>query len=202
MSNTAIHLCPAPVGLLPLLAVAARLPALEDTAVGTIVGVSVLAFRHGARIDTHAASLLTRSHQGGVIEPELRHNLDKGTFMKDGLLALDGVLTTGYALLHDAVTLDTKQMPEWQQTTKNTADMRSVWVLQDAVLVLEKTRPQDEGLDWNAHSAKRSVVFYDAGKHPSGPPASVYAARALAQHHIAQSHSRTRKAMVEFADLL
>jgi hypothetical protein len=202
MSNAAIHLRPAPVGLLPLLAVAARLPVLEDASVGTVVGVSVLAFRHGARLDTHAASLVTRSHQSGVIEPELRHNLDKGTFMKDGLLDLDGALTTVYALLRDAATLDTQQMPEWQQTTKNTADMRSVWVLQDAVLVLEKTRPQDEGLDWNAYSANRSAVFYDAGKHPSGPPASVYVAGALAQHHIAQSHARTREAMVEFADLL
>lgn len=201
MSTPAIPVRPSPVGLLPLLAAAAHLPPLEGAAEGAAVGISVLAFRHGARIETHAASVLTRCRDG-LLEPELRHTLTKGTYMKDGLLALDGTITTVYALLRDAASMDTQQMPEWKQSTKDTADMRSVWVLQNAVLVLEKMRPENQEMDWDTYSIQRSAVFWDLGAHPSGPPASVYAARALAQRHISASHARMREALVEFADLL
>lgn len=201
MSTPTIPVLPAPVGLLPLLAAAAHLPPLEGADEGAAVGISALAFRHGARIETHAASVLTR-YRDGLLEPELRHTLAKGTYMKDGVLALDGITTTVYALLRDAASMDTQQMPEWKQSTKDTTDMRSVWVLQDAVLVLEKKRPENETMDWDAYSIQRSAVFWDLGAHPSGPPASVYAARALAQRYISISHSRMRESLMEFADLL
>ena len=201
MSSAAISLCPAPIGLLPLLGVAAHLPPLAQAAEDAPVGISVLAFRHGTRIETHAASVLARC-QNSLREHELRHALPKGTYMKDGLLALDGSVTGAYALLRDATSMDAQQMPEWAQSTPKTADMRSVWVLQDAVLVLDKTRPVHQEMDWDTYSIQRSAVFWDLGAHPSGPPASVYAARALAQRCISTSHARLRESLVEFADTL
>lgn len=202
MHTPSIAIMPAPAGALSLLATAACLPVLEGASEGALVGVSVLAFREGPRITTHSASFV-RHAAGSVWEEELSQALPKGQHLVQGLLDVDPALTTAYALLRDAFRLGAADMPSWTQTTKQSADIRTVWALPDAVVVLDTVcRLEDPSLDWDAHAYARSVVYYDAGAHPEGPPPSVMKARDLAQRHIAKGHAWLRAARVEHADLL
>lgn len=208
MSSHPFVLLPAPPLLLPILWASARLPSLESSAEGGIVGVSALAFRCGVSIETHDACVLKRARKGdvrdapGVVEEEIRGMFFDGRERDGAPVLQDPALARVYMGVRDAARMDESCLPSWtQRRREGWSDMRSLWVLKDAVVLFE--RPSVERLvsGEDPSNDDRSVVFYDAATHGGMPPESAVQAQRMGRRTLAHSLACAERAYLEHADM-